>query len=40
MVAFETLQELPAEAAVDKETYAAIGTRANLNIPINPMSIL
>ncbi|MBE9521024.1 MAG: sigma 54-interacting transcriptional regulator [Proteobacteria bacterium] len=34
VVAFESLQELPAEASIDKQTYEAMGTRANLNIPV------
>jgi len=34
VVAFETLEELPAEALIDKQTYEAMGTQANLNIPV------
>ena len=34
MVAFGSLRELPAEASIDKQTYEAMGTKANLNIPV------
>jgi len=34
VVAFDSLRQLPAEASVDKQTYEALGTQANLNIPV------
>lgn len=34
VVAFKSLKELPAEASIDKASYKAIGTKANLNIPV------
>ena len=34
VVTFDFLRDLPAEASVDKQTYEALGTKANLNIPV------
>jgi formate hydrogenlyase transcriptional activator len=34
VVTFDSLRDLPAEASVDKQTYEALGTKANLNIPV------
>ena len=34
VVAFDSLRDLPAEASADKQTYEALGTQANLNIPV------
>ena len=34
VVAFESLEELPPEASVDKKSYESLGTQANLNIPV------
>ena len=34
VVAFDSLRELPVEASIDKKTYEALGTKANLNIPV------
>jgi formate hydrogenlyase transcriptional activator len=34
VVALESLRELPAEASIDKQSYEALGTKANLNIPV------
>ena len=34
VVAFKSLGELPAEASIDKQTYEAMGIKANLNIPV------
>jgi transcriptional regulator with GAF, ATPase, and Fis domain len=34
VVAFGSLRELPAEASIDKQSYEALGTKANLNIPV------
>ena len=34
VVAFDSLRELPAEASIDKQSYEAMGTQANLNIPV------
>ena len=33
-VAFDSLQELPDEASIDKLSYEALGTQSNLNIPV------
>jgi formate hydrogenlyase transcriptional activator len=34
VVAFESLRDLPAEASIDMQSYEALGTKANLNIPV------
>jgi formate hydrogenlyase transcriptional activator len=34
VVAFSSLRELPPEASIDKQSYEALGTQANLNIPV------
>jgi PAS domain S-box-containing protein len=34
VVAFKSLGDLPAEASIDKQTYEAMGIKANLNIPV------
>ncbi len=34
VVAFGSLREMPAEASIDKRSYEALGTQANLNIPV------
>ena len=34
VVAFDSMRKLPPEASIDKKSYEALGTQANLNIPV------